>query len=88
MRTTVDIPDHLLRRAKAAAALEGKSLKAFLTEAVVHELDRCVEKKIVRKKVSLPLVPSNRPGTGTLQLNSDDIAHILDQEDHHALAGH
>lgn len=86
MRTTVDIPEHLLRRAKAAAALEGKSLKAFLTEAVVHELDRCVEKKIVRKKVSLPLVPSNRPGT--LQLNSDDIAHTLDQEDHHALAGH
>jgi hypothetical protein len=39
MRTTVDIPDHLLRRAKAAA-LEGKSLKAFLTEAVVHELEK------------------------------------------------
>jgi uncharacterized protein (DUF1778 family) len=46
MRTTVDIPDHLLRRAKAAAALEGKSLKAFLMEAVVHELERGVEKKI------------------------------------------
>ena len=86
MRTTVDIPDNLLRRAKAAAALEGKSLKVFLMEAIVHELDRYAEKKIVRKKVSLPLVPSNRPGT--LQLNADDIAHILDQEDHHALAGH
>jgi hypothetical protein len=79
MRTTVDIPDHLLRRAKAAAALEGKSFKAFLMEAVVHELERGVEKKFARKKVSLPLVPSSRPGT--LQLNSDDIAHILNQED-------
>jgi hypothetical protein len=86
MRTTVDIPDHLLRRAKAAAALEGKSLKAFLMEAVVHELERGVEKKIARIKVSLPLVPSNRPGT--LQLNSDEIAYILNQEDRHALAGH
>ena len=86
MRTTVDIPDHLLRRAKAAAALEGKSLKTFLTEAVIHELERSAEKKIARKKVSLPLVPSNRPGT--LQLNSDEIAHILDQEDRDALAGH
>jgi len=86
MRTTVDIPGHLLRRAKAVAALEGKSLKAFLMEAVTHELERSVEKKIARKKVSLPLVPSNRPGS--LQLNSDDIAKILNQEDRNALAGH
>ena len=86
MRTTVDLPDHLLRRAKAAAALDGKSLKAFLKEAVVHELERSVEKKIARKKVSLPLIPSSRPGT--LQLNADDIAHILSREDRHALAGH
>ena len=84
--TTVDIPDHLLRRARAAAALDGKSLKAFLTEAVVHELERSVEKKIARKKVSLPLVPSSLPGT--LQLSADDLAHILNQEDQHALAGH
>ena len=84
MRTTVDIPDHLLRRAKAAAALEGKSFKAFLMEAVVHELERGVVKKFARKKVSLPLVPSSRPGT--LQLNSDDVAHILNQEDQNALA--
>ena len=86
MRTTIDIPDHLFRRAKAAAALEGKSLKAFLMEAVTNELGRSVEKKIARKKVSLPLVPSNRPGS--LQLTSDDIAQFLNQEDLHALAGH
>ena len=82
----MDIPDQLLRRAKAAAALEGKSLKAFLTEAVVHELERSADRKIVRKKVSLPLVPSNRPGT--LQLTSDEIARVLSQEDFHVLAGH
>jgi len=82
----VDIADHLLRRAKAAAALEGKSLKAFLTDAVVHELERGVEKKIVRKKISLPLIPSNHPGT--LRLTSDDIAKTLNDEDSHALAGH
>ncbi len=84
MRTTVDIPDQILRRAKAAAALEGKSLKAFLTEAVVHELERSADKKIVRKKVSLPLVPSSRPGT--LKLTSDEIARVLTEEDFHALA--
>ena len=82
----MDIPDQLLRRAKAAAALEGKSLKTFLTEAVVHELERSADKKIVRKKVSLPLVPSNRPGS--LRLTSDEIARVLSEEDFNALARH
>ena len=86
MRTTVDIPDYLLRRAKVAAASEGMSLKAFLMRALAHELERSVEKEIARKKVSLPLVPSNRPGT--LQLYSDGIAHILNQEDLKTLTGH
>ncbi len=86
MRTTVDIPDHIIRRAKAAAALQGKSLKSFLTEAVIHELERGVDKKISRRKVSLPLIPSNRPGK--LQLNADVIAKVLNDEDQRALAGH
>ncbi len=34
MRTTVDIPEDLLRRAKAEAALQGRSLKDFVTEAI------------------------------------------------------
>ncbi len=86
MRTTVDIPDQILRRAKAAAALEGKSLKVFLTEAVVHELQRSAIKKISRKRVLLPLVPSKHPGT--LRLTAEKIAQALSQEDLHALAGH
>jgi len=34
MRTTLDIPEDLLRRAKAEAALRGRSLKDFVTEAI------------------------------------------------------
>jgi hypothetical protein len=40
MKTTVEIPDALFRKAKAAAAEEGKSLKDFLTEAVTDRLHR------------------------------------------------
>jgi len=86
MRTTGDIPDHILRRAKAAAALEGKSLKTFLTQAVSHELQRSAVKKIARKRVSLPLVPSKHPGT--LRLTAEKIALTLNQEDLDALAGY
>jgi hypothetical protein len=38
MKTTVELPDHLLRRAKAAAATRGVSLKEFFTEAVERGL--------------------------------------------------
>jgi len=34
MRTTLDIPEDLLRRAKAEAALRGMSLKSYVTEAI------------------------------------------------------
>lgn len=40
MKTTVELPDPLFRRAKSAAAEEGKSLKEFFTEAVTDRLRR------------------------------------------------
>ena len=40
MKTTVEIPDALFRKVKAAAAEEGKSLKDFFTEAVSDKLSR------------------------------------------------
>ena len=40
MKTTVELPDPLFRRAKAAALEEGKSLKEFFTEAVSERLRR------------------------------------------------
>jgi hypothetical protein len=38
MRTTIDIPDQLLRLAKAEAALRGTSLKQLVAEALEAEL--------------------------------------------------
>ena len=40
MKTTVEIPDALFRKVKAAAAEEGKSLKEFFTEAVSIRLNQ------------------------------------------------
>lgn len=85
MRTTIDISDQLLRSAKAVAAMEGKSLKAFLTEAIKHELQRSAQKKISRRRIELPLIPSKHPGT--LDITGDSIAAAINQEDIHAFAG-
>lgn len=40
MKTTLDIPDDLMRRAKATAALKGQSLKDFVTVALKEKLAR------------------------------------------------
>jgi hypothetical protein len=38
VKTTLELPDTLLRRAKALAASRGESLKAFVTEALVAHI--------------------------------------------------
>ncbi len=40
MKTTIELPDSLFRRAKAAAAENGQSLKDFFAEAVGERLRR------------------------------------------------
>jgi len=40
VKTTVELPDTLFRKAKAAAAEEGKSLKDFFAEALKDRLRR------------------------------------------------
>ena len=86
MRTTIDIPEAIFRQAKAMAALEGKSLKVFVLEAINRELkDRAIPKDN-RKRVKLPFVRSKHPGS--LQITSDTIADVLQTEDLHALTGH
>ena len=38
MKTTIEIPDQLFRRAKARAAERGQALRAFVTEALQEKL--------------------------------------------------
>ena len=40
MKTTLDLPDPLVRKAKATAAERGQSLKEFVAEAVQDKIDR------------------------------------------------
>jgi predicted transcriptional regulator len=40
MKTTLELPDQLIRRAKAMAAARGQSLKEFVAEAVQDKLER------------------------------------------------
>ena len=47
MRTTIELPDELLRRAKSSAALSGLSLKEFFVRAIERQLS---ENRKVRRE--------------------------------------
>lgn len=80
MRTTIDLPDRVFRKAKAVASLEGVTLKQLITRAIEHELEAGTP-NLSPKRVSLPIVKSKRPGS--VRVTSERIASILEDEDLH-----
>jgi hypothetical protein len=79
MRTTVELPDGVLRRAKARAAERGESLKKLLTRAVLEELgsDQGGSRRVER--VRLPLFGSARGPR--VHVRSEDLAEALSDAD-------
>jgi hypothetical protein len=73
MRTTVDIPDVVYRELKAKAVRENRSVKELILRGVEVELRSKAVKK--GKRVSLPLVPSKRPGS--LKVDNDKIYDLI-----------
>jgi plasmid stability protein len=72
VRTTVDIPDPLYRELKGRAAREGRSVKDLILRGVEKQLKSSSRRT---RRVSLPIVPSKRPGT--LDLDNAKIFEII-----------
>ena len=85
MRTTIDIPDRVLRRAKAAASLDGKTLKVFVTEALEAKVAAAGDIGASRRRARFPLVPSQAPGS--LKLDGHAVAEALESDDLDASGG-
>ncbi len=76
MRTTIDLPDELVRAAKVRAASQDETLKELFTRALTRELAPDAR----RERRTLPVIASRRPGHSTLTpealevvLNDDDL---------------
>ena len=67
-RTTIEVPDELLARAKVHVAVEGITLRQFFIEAVRHGLDS--EPKKVRRE---PPSVGNAQGTPIHALSREQI---------------
>lgn len=77
MRTTIELPDDLLKRAKIAAVERGVSLKELMREALAKELAAAATP--APRRVKFPIFPSKRPGT--MNLTNADIARLEAEED-------
>ena len=73
MRTTVDIPDPLYRKLKSRAARERRSVKDLILRGAEDELQ--ARRKKAKRKISLPLIRSKRPGT--VRLDNAKIFEII-----------
>ena len=64
MRTTIELPDELVRQAEACATREGRSLKDLVTEGLrrVLNLETSRPEGSPRGAVSFPLVPETVHG--------------------------
>jgi hypothetical protein len=82
MRTTIDLPDELLRQAKAKAALSGLKLKDLITRYVEQGLRQGPPAGAAQRRRRSEL-PVARPATGRSlpALTNAEIERLLDEDD-------
>lgn len=89
MKTTLDLPDELMRTVKIRAAQENRKLKEVVAELLRRGLGREVDGPgVVRNRVELPLVECAHPARADEEMTPDRVARILsEQEAESAAAG-
>jgi hypothetical protein len=93
MRTTIDVPEDLLRRAKAEAALRGISLKSWVTEAIRAALQRgpglvaeaptvkySADEQVLDDEVVFPII-RGEGGPALRDLTPERVHEILEEEE-------
>lgn len=73
VKMTVEIPDPIYARLMTLAAKNGTTIKALILRGVQIVLKGSLQKR--RRKVRLPIVRSNRPGS--LELDNKRILDII-----------
>lgn len=71
MRTTVDIPDSLLREIKIRAANEGTTVRALVLEGVALRLQKDQTNARPQKGPRFPVIRSRKPGS--LKLGKEGV---------------
>lgn len=74
MRTTIELPDSIYRKAEKIARKQGVTIEEFIVRAFERELRAEPDTPSRPKRVTLPLLPSKEPGALDLRdFNFDDL---------------
>jgi plasmid stability protein len=82
MKTTLDLPDELMRAAKIRAAKEGRRLKDFVADLLRRGLaEEPKSAGRIKRKVRLPLVECAHDARREKDMTPIRVADVLAQED-------
>ena len=83
MRTTIDLPDDLYRRAKATAARRGMKLKDLVAEMLERGLNApTADRPMVReRRTPFPINAPTPPGGPLPNLTNEQIADLIEEDD-------
>jgi len=78
MKTTLELPDDLMREIKVRAAEEGRTIKDLLTELLRRAIgpSKSKKKRILKHK-DLPIRRGGKPATPGMEMTPDRVAEIL-----------
>lgn len=80
MKTTIDLPDDLVRRMKLRAVREGKKIREIAAEVVRRGLDESSKNATLGHRVQLPLINCKAAAAGT-EMNPQEIADTLNKQE-------
>lgn len=82
MKTTLELPDDLMRRIKIRAVNEDRKLKDVIAELLRRGLAAEEESLTTgERRVSLPLIRTKPAISPELEATAERVAQILDEED-------
>ena len=88
MKTTIDLPEHLVKKLKLRALQDGRTLREIAAEYLENGLATSVAPKsrkeprvVTDKKTGLPVVVCPPMKSGQRQLTADDIANLLNEQE-------
>lgn len=79
MRTTLELPDELLKRAKVAAIERGSTLRQLVSDALARDLGVKAEAALAPRRSRFPIFESKKPGKR--KLGARAIAEMETAED-------
>jgi plasmid stability protein len=81
MKTTLDLPDELMREIKVRAASEDRRLKDLVAELLRRGLKASEEREVIRHRVKLPLIRGGHPAKPGEELTPERVDQILADEE-------